>query len=144
MSLFFHFSCIAHISSRASARGSAGVNAPNSQGHAPSKTSDLNFQPRVTPRNTSNNNTNTSLTSYQLGGTAAPSTAQRGLQEPFFCFSFLSSPASCLSARRVRRRPASGLPLPAVADTVSNRTFSSPGSLMVLRHARCLLPLVRN
>lgn len=41
------FSCNAHISI-AYLPGSARVNVHNSQGHAPSKTSDLNFQPDVT------------------------------------------------------------------------------------------------
>lgn len=122
--------------------GSAGVNVHNSQGHAPSKTSDLNFQPHVTPATPSTITqtrlwppTNLSKRS-RLHCTEKPS-------EIFSFFWFLSVPALCLSAQRVRRRPAAVLPLPAVADTVSNRTFSSSGSLMALRHAHCLLPLVR-
>lgn len=78
--------------------GSAGVNVHNSQGHAPSKTSQLNFQPHVTPA------TPWTITQTRLWpptNLSELSCTKKPLEIFSFFFWFLSIPALCLTAQRV-------------------------------------------
>lgn len=124
--------------------GSAGVNVPNSQGHGPSKTSDLNFQPHLTPATPCTITQTRLWPSTNLSKRSCLHRTEKPSEVFFLFFPVLSIPALCLSAQRAR------LPPSQCASTAGggwhgfqNRTFSSSGSLMALRHAHCLLLLVR-
>lgn len=108
------FSCNARISI-ACLPGSARVNVHNSQGHAPSKTSDLNFQPDVTS-STPWTITKTCLWPHTNSSARSPaaSSSARGRKRRwhwgfFFCFSASKLSALCLTVQRVRTRRASVL-----------------------------------